>query len=126
MSDTGKFRPGDRLNALRRLEVEYESRHGKSSGEVAFDERGNAVWTPKGRLGTKEAVEKLLSDDTLALRPDESIRSVDRAQENPGGLKKGYDPYDSGMLAKKQWKKPKDLRALSKWIEQKKKLEGES
>jgi hypothetical protein len=29
------------------------------------------------------------------------------------------------MLLKKQWKKKKDLRALSKWIEQKKKLDDE-
>jgi hypothetical protein len=125
MSDTGRFRRGDRINMVRRLEAEYESRHGGGKGEVEFDELGNAVWAPKGNIGTKEAVQRLLNDDTLALRPDESIRSLDRVQENPGGLKKGYDPYDSGMLTKKQWKKPKDLRALSKWIEQKKKLDHE-
>ena len=28
-------------------------------------------------------------------------------------MKKGYDPYDSGLLAKKQFKKKKDLRKLS-------------
>jgi hypothetical protein len=32
------------------------------------------------------------------------------------GVKKGYDPYDSGQLVKKDWKKKKDLRRLSDWI----------
>jgi hypothetical protein len=79
----------------------------------------------RGGLGGKETLRRLLDDDVLALTEDDAKGTVRRIQPNPGGLKKGYDPYDSGMLLKKQWKKKKDLRALSKWIEQKKKLDGE-
>ena len=35
-------------------------------------------------------------------------------------MKKGYDPYDSGLLVKKEWKKKKDLRKLSAWIKTRK------
>ena len=43
-----------------------------------------------------------------------------RIQQNQVGLKKGYDPYDSGQLVKKEWKKKKDLRKLSAWIKSRK------
>jgi len=82
-----------------------------------------AATAPKSGLGTRETLRRLLDDDTLAFAEYDAKGSVRRIQPNPGGLKKGYDPYDSGMLLKKQWKKKKDLRALSKWIEQKKKLD---
>lgn len=120
MSDTGKFKPRDKLEELHRLEKE----HGLGEGHVEFDELGNAVWTPYGGLGGKEALKKLLADDSLAISDEDGKGSTPRIQANPVGLKKGYDPYDSGMLQKKQWKKKKDLRALSQWIEQKKKLEN--
>jgi hypothetical protein len=76
-------------------------------------------------LGGKETLRRLLDDDTLGFTEDDARGTVRRIQPNPGGLKKGYDPYDSGMLVKKQWKKKKDLRALSGWIEQKKKMEDD-
>jgi len=41
-------------------------------------------------------------------------------QPNQLGLRKGYDPYDSGALVKKEWKKKKDLRKLSDWIKSRK------
>jgi hypothetical protein len=72
------------------------------------------------RLDSRETLERLLDDDTLGVTEDEARGTTRRIQPNPVGLKKGYDPYDSGMLVKKQWKKKKDLRALSEWIEKKK------
>jgi hypothetical protein len=47
--------------------------------------------------------------------PNEPIRI------NPKGLRVGYNPYESGLLKKKEWKPKKDLRQLSKWIEIRKK-----
>ncbi|MEQ1582326.1 MAG: hypothetical protein ABL964_17190 [Steroidobacteraceae bacterium] len=38
------------------------------------------------------------------------------------GLRTGYNPYDSGQLAGKVARKPRDMRELSKWIELTKKL----
>ena len=44
-------------------------------------------------------------------------------RSNPKGLRNGYNPYESGVLAKKgQSKSPgkkRDLRELSKWMEAK-------
>ena len=77
---------------------------------------------PSG-LGSRETMRRLLDDDALGFTEDDAKGTQRRIQPNPGGLKKGYDPYDSGMLVKKQWKKKKDLRALSDWIEKKKKLD---
>ncbi len=50
--------------------------------------------------------------------PNAPIRS------NVSGLHLGYDPYESGLLAKKRWKKKPSLRELSKWMELKRKLGG--
>ena len=80
---------------------------------------------PSG-LGSDETMRLLLEDDALAFTEDDSRGTTRRIQPNPAGLKKGYDPYDSGMLVKKQWKKKKDMRALSDWIEKKKKLDGKA
>lgn len=44
---------------------------------------------------------------------------------NPKGLRVGYNPYESGVLAKKEWKPKRNLNDLSKWIEAKKKVEKE-
>ena len=41
---------------------------------------------------------------------------------NTKGLKSGYNPYNSGALGKQSWKKKKNLRELSKWIELRKKV----
>jgi hypothetical protein len=72
-------------------------------------------------LGSRETLQRLLADDSLGVTEDDARGTTQRIQPNPAGLKKGYDPYDSGMLMKKQWKRKKDLRALSEWIEKKKK-----
>jgi hypothetical protein len=121
MSDTGKFKTADGLAELHGLEE--SQREGR--GRIEYDELGNAVWVPYGGLGSKETLQLLLNDQSLALTENGSKGTTKRIEQNAGGLKKGYDPYDSGMLVKKQWKKKKDLRALSKWIEQKKKLEDD-
>jgi hypothetical protein len=45
-------------------------------------------------------------------------------RSNPKGLRNGYNPYESGLLGKKnqpsQPRKKRDLRELSKWMEAKK------
>jgi hypothetical protein len=117
MGDTGKFKTADKLDELRSLEESQQA----GKGRIEFDELGNAVWVPYTGLGAEETIKALLNDNTLALTQDDAKGTVRRIQANPAGLKKGYDPYESGLLVKKQWKKKKDLRALSKWIEQKKK-----
>ena len=75
-------------------------------------------------LGSRETMRRLLDDDTLAFTEDDARGTTRRIQPNPAGRKNGYDPYDSGMLVKKQRKKKKDLRALSQWIEKRKRNPG--
>lgn len=74
---------------------------------MRFDDRGNAVWET-GRYQRLEHPE-------LALAEDQAARNT--LKTNGTGLKAGYDPYDSGMLRKSSYRRKKDLRALSRWIE---------
>lgn len=96
-------------------------------GRIAFDDRGNAVYEWSDQRFEQEgedaerARRRALAHPGLAIadedpNPNEPIRS------NPKGIRLGYNPYESGLLAKKAWKPKRDLRELSRWIEMKKKL----
>lgn len=94
----------------------------KSPGQIAFDDRGNAVyeWTDAllsvdGEDGER-ARSQALEHPGLSLVDEEPQQGVP-IRSNPKGLRVGYNPYESGLLAKKEWKKRRDLRELSKWIE---------
>jgi len=89
-------------------------------GRIEFDELGNAVWVPAAGNSSDEVMRRLLDDPTLAFSNDYSPGTQNRIQQNQLGMKKGYDPYDSGLLVKKEWKKKKDLRKLSDWIKTRK------
>ncbi len=89
-------------------------------GRIEFDELGNAVWVPNSGARGNDVMRKLLDDPTLAFTDDFAPGTEKRIQHNQQGLKKGYDPYDSGQLVKKDFKKKKDLRRLSDWIKKRK------
>lgn len=116
MSDTEKFKLPDKPPDLDRLDEGVND----GLGRIEYDELGNAVWVPYRGVSGQEALRRLLNDDTLAVTEDNAKGTIRRIQENQAGLRKGYDPYDSGLLLKKTRKKKKDLRALSKWIVKKK------
>lgn len=97
-------------------------------GQLGVDDRGNVTWewTDKDdlladdTLGAAERVMALVDPRMqVAEDPDDPMSP---AQSNPKGLKSGYNPYNSGALGKQSWKKKKNLRELSKWIELRKKL----
>ncbi len=93
--------------------------HEKRSGRVTFDDRGNAVWDTGRRSSVR--VHPGLS---LA---DEQDSPLGEIRHNRSGAKKGYDPYESGLLAggkKDIGRKRKDLAALSKWIKLKKNVDN--
>jgi hypothetical protein len=118
---------------LAKLGYRLRSRAGNAEsherpGEVAFDDRGNAVYQWKNRhlTGDNEQAEQLryeaLKYEGLTLVEDEPPpEGMIRA--NPKGARLGYNPYESGMLQKKTEKRKTDLRELSRWIEMKRKLE---
>jgi hypothetical protein len=97
-------------------------------GTITHDERGNAQFEWQGErlnedsdLGDKLR-KRALTHHGLSIVEDEPPPNAP-IRQNPKGLRVGYNPYESGMLAKKEWKPKRDLRELSKWIETRKKLD---
>jgi hypothetical protein len=93
-------------------------------GQIAFDERGNAVYAWKEDLSEdseagERARNKALAHPGLAIVEDETPANAP-IRSNPKGLRVGYNPYESGVLARKGTGKKRDLRELSKWMEAKK------
>ena len=96
-------------------------------GRLEQDDRGNVTWQWSGggdlladdTLGAAERVRALV-DPKLDVAED--VDPLNSIQNNGKGLKSGYNPYNSGALGKQSWKKKKNLRELSKWIELRKKV----
>jgi hypothetical protein len=99
------------------------------SGRVGMNDRGNMTWEwaddedllADDEFGAAERIRALV-DPALTIQEDD-LAGNGPVQSNPKGLKKGYNPYNSGTLDKQEWKKKKDLRELSKWIELRKKVQ---
>jgi hypothetical protein len=91
-----------------------------TSGRVKFDDRGNAIWewaVTTGKFGVEVSTSRLkkLEDPALSLAED-SPAPADLVKPNPKGVTQGYSPYDSGLLAKAEPPRKKDLRRLSEWL----------
>jgi hypothetical protein len=121
---------------LRKLGLRVRPRISEKSeqpkpGKVAFDDRGNAVyeWNDETLAEDGEQAERARNEALqyhgLSLVDDEPPKNVP-IQQNPKGLRVGYNPYESGLLAKKERKKKKDLRELSKWVDLKRKLQDKA
>ena len=98
-------------------------------GRLELDDRGNVTWhwsddeglNADDTLGAAERIRALVGPGLDVQEEQEDPLSP--VQSNAKGLKTGYNPYNSGALGKQSWKKKKDLRKLSEWIELKKKLD---
>jgi hypothetical protein len=96
-------------------------------GHLVRDAKGNVTWSWSDESlqddDTRGAAERMraLVDPKLDVVDDPDPRLL---QSNPKGLKQGYDPYDSGELGKQSWKKKKNLKELSNWIELRKRVTG--
>ncbi len=102
---------------------------GNTTGRVKFDDRGNAIWEwsiATGAFGREVTPERLQRLEHPALSiADDAPTPVDTVRSNPLGVKKGYDPYDSGKLDKKPAPpRKKDLRKLSEWLKLKKQADA--
>lgn len=98
------------------------------SGKSGRNDRGKALYGNDDRNirpGADEADPDLLSSFNhpgLATVDDDGPANAP-VRSNEKGLTKGYNPYNSGALYKKAFKKKRDMRELSKWIELKKRME---
>ncbi|HEX7011449.1 MAG TPA: hypothetical protein VF161_01815 [Steroidobacteraceae bacterium] len=97
-------------------------------GQIAFDDRGNAVfaWSDArlvqdGEEGDR-ARQRALDHPGLSLVEDEPFPNAP-IRHNARGLRVGYNPYESGLLPRKPVRKKRDLRELSRWMELKRRLE---
>jgi hypothetical protein len=99
------------------------------AGHLGVDDRGNVTWewnqeepdlVADDTLGAAERVRALV-DPRLQVKDDEDD-PLNPIQSNSKGLKTGYNPYNSGALGKQSYKKKKNLKELSKWIELRKKM----
>jgi hypothetical protein len=109
--------------------VEPRAEQPAQPGHIGFDERGNAVFewdgslTEEGEDGDR-ARNKALANPGLAIVEDEGPSNAP-IRSNPKGLRIGYNPYESGLLARKGQKKKPDLRKLSQWLEAKRNAKPE-
>lgn len=117
MGDGDKFK---KLSTDAKEMSHYAEEQRLGHGRIEFDELGNAIWVPFAGASGDDVMRRLLDDPSLAFSNDYSDGTQKRVQQNQQGVKKGYDPYDSGLLVKKEWKKKKDLRKLSEWIKTRK------
>jgi hypothetical protein len=110
---------------LRPRVVEPRVQKPNQPGQIAFDDRGNAIYewqddslSAAGEAGDRKR-SRALAHPGLAIVEDEGPKNA-AIQNNPKGLRNGYNPYESGLLARKGPAKKRDLRELSKWMEAKK------
>ena len=109
-----------RISTDLREMTHYAEEQRLGRGKIEFDELGNAIWVPSTAAVSGDVMLRLLEDPTLAITDDFAQGTNQPVKQNPQGVRRGYDPYDSGLLAKKQFKKKKDLRKLSTWIQSRK------
>jgi hypothetical protein len=102
-------------------------REEKAPGQIAFDDRGNAVYSWSAHL-TEDGVDgerarrDALDHPGLSMKDDEPHANAP-IRQNRNGQRIGYNPYESGLLGRKAPPKKRDLRELSKWLEMKRKLD---
>ena len=107
---------GDELkDELKKLGLRLRPR---KIGGAATGKPGHGASADRGDAGE---LHDALHHPDLAVADDEAPANAP-IRNNPKGLRVGYDPYESGVLAKKEWRAKRDLREFSKWIETRKKL----
>jgi hypothetical protein len=97
------------------------------AGRINFDDRGNAFFEWRDDLdedndAAQRRRDQALESPGLSLVDDGLPPCKDLA---PRDCRSGYNPYESGVLDRKAPPKKRDLRELSRWIEAKRRAEGD-
>jgi hypothetical protein len=96
---------------------------GKPAGRVDFDSRGNAIWRPLDEVSSQSSLIRMLKIDELSIKEGENTQRVKKVKTEHV---EGYNPYNKAAACRiHERPKKKDLRALSDWIEMKKRLESD-
>jgi len=100
-----------------------------SSGKPKRNERGKALYgtesrhvRPSADEADPEFLESFNHPGLSTVDDDGPSNAPIRGNEK--GLTRGYNPYNSGNLYKTTYKKKRDMRKLSDWIELKKRMAG--
>jgi hypothetical protein len=113
----------------RRGNAPPEPAAGDNAGRLGVDDRGNVTWewnedqpdlVADDDLGASRRMRALV-DPRLEVKDDDSD-PLHPVHSNPKGLKSGYNPYNSGALGKESYRKARNLKELSKWIELRRKM----
>jgi hypothetical protein len=104
---------------------------GGIAGQLGKDDRGNVTWEWRDEpelhaddlVGTAARLRALVDPRLDIVEDDDDPRNP--LTVNSKRIKTGYNPYNSGALGKQTWKKKKDLKELSQWIELRKKVSDE-
>lgn len=112
------------VDTIRMRRPQFPTEEENPTGRVTYDDRGNAVW----QWRDDSSLEDTLQRPALALDDDVPPPAL-HTQTLPGipsplarpAPKTGFNPYEKGPVARGEARPKKDLRALSQWIELKKK-----
>jgi hypothetical protein len=101
------------VDTIKQRKPDFESIKSAPSGRVTRDERGNAVWD---WAGAREEINGNV--EHLGLAVESTAAPPDARTGHDQAAKSGYGPYLSDPAGKAQGGKRRDLRALSRHIEQ--------
>ena len=128
--ETAPTRPADDIGSTT-ITRELHSATASLPGQLAVDDRGNVSWewsdNPELQaddvVGANARVRALAPTDLKLDEDDDGLAAVSKTPTTPRkSPPSGYNPYESGVPGKQSWKKKRDLREFSKWIELKKRF----
>ena len=87
------------------------------SGRVSHDDRGNAIWNWSEDIQHQDPLRYAPVFEISDHAEDSRVMTTDTGRRLKVSGKGGYNPYESGLVKHTGQPHKRDLRALSKWIE---------
>jgi hypothetical protein len=109
------------VDTVKMRRPDFSAANADPTGHVTRDDRGNAVWQWARDVNAVPRLEH----SGLSIVEDEAT-PLGTVRLNKVATKSGYNPYESGLIEKKGRARKRDLQELSRWIELRKQLGGDS